>query len=79
MASDRRYPTEVLKAKILSEPLDVKTYQADGGNFSITAITPVLIGKMQAQTDMMLKSDSKMLQQIRSDFKDLDASRDERQ
>lgn len=53
VASDRRYPTEVLKTKILSEPLDLKTYQADGGKFSITAITPVLIGKMQAQTDMM--------------------------
>jgi S1-C subfamily serine protease len=49
----RRYPTETLKAKILAEPLDLKTYQADGGKFTVTAITPVLVGKMQAQTDLM--------------------------
>lgn len=51
--SGRRYPTEVLKTKILAEPLDLKTYQVDGGKFTVTAITPVLVGKMQAQTDLL--------------------------
>lgn len=45
---DRRYPTKVLKTKILAEPLDSKTYQPDGGKFTVTAVTPVLLGKMQA-------------------------------
>ncbi|HEY8551641.1 MAG TPA: trypsin-like peptidase domain-containing protein [Vicinamibacterales bacterium] len=47
-----RYPTEVLKEKILSEPLDQKAYTLDAGKFTITAITPVLVGKLQIQEDL---------------------------
>jgi hypothetical protein len=46
------YPTDVLKTKILSEPLDMKNYQLDGGRFTITALTPVLFGKVQVQSDL---------------------------
>lgn len=48
----RRYPTEQLKTKILREPLDARVYTLDGGRFTITAVTPVLIGKSQAQADL---------------------------
>jgi len=47
-----RYPTEILKRKILNEPLDASAYSIDAGRFMITAITPVLVGKMQAQQDL---------------------------
>lgn len=50
--ADRRYPTELLKTKILREPFDARTYTLDAGKFTITAITPVLIGKSQAQADL---------------------------
>lgn len=41
----RRYPTELLKKKILEEKLDEDVYIFDGGKFVITAITPVLRAK----------------------------------
>lgn len=47
-----RYPTELLKQKILNDQLDQSAHQLDAGKFRITAITPVLIGKMQVQADM---------------------------
>ena len=46
------YPTGVLKEKLMSEPLDMTNYVLDGGRFTVTAITPVLIGKMQVQADL---------------------------
>lgn len=48
----RRYPTEVLKKKIIDEKLDLSSYRLDGGKFSVTAITPVLLGKLQVQADL---------------------------
>jgi len=48
-----RYPTERLKEKIVNEPLDLKTYQLDAGKFTITALTPVLVGKVQIQADLV--------------------------
>ena len=51
--SATRYPTEVLKEKLAKEPLDKTVYVLDGGKFTITAITPVLIGKVQIQADVM--------------------------
>lgn len=51
--SPRRYPTEVLKAKVLEEKLDWSAYRFDGGRFVVTVITPVLIGKAQVQDDLM--------------------------
>lgn len=50
--SPRRYPTEVLKQKILDENLDMNAYRFDGGKFVVTVITPVLVGKMQVQDDL---------------------------
>jgi Trypsin-like peptidase domain len=51
--SDFRYPIEILNAKIQTEPLNGKAYQFHAGEFNITAITPVLVGKMQAASGMM--------------------------
>lgn len=47
-----RYPTDLLKTKILNEPLELQTYKLDGGKFTVTALTPVLIGKSQIQGDL---------------------------
>lgn len=47
-----RYPTAVLKEKVRSEPMDIAAYRLDGGKFTVTAITPVLLGKAQVQTDL---------------------------
>lgn len=47
-----RYPTDLLKTKVMSEPLDVSVYSMDGGRFTITAVTPVFIGKAQVQSDL---------------------------
>jgi hypothetical protein len=49
----RRYPTEILKAKILEERLDWSAYRFDGGKFVVTVITPVLVGKAQVQDDLI--------------------------
>lgn len=48
----KRYPTDLLKTKILDEPLELRAYKLDGGKFTITALTPVLIGKSQIQSDL---------------------------
>jgi hypothetical protein len=48
----RRYPPEALKAKILAAKVDTRNYLMDGGKFVITAITPVLIGRLQVQDDL---------------------------
>jgi hypothetical protein len=48
-----RYPTDLLKELILREPLDLKAYQMDGGKFTLTTYTPVLVGKMQVRDDML--------------------------
>src|SRR5262249_4617108 len=42
-----RYPIDVLNHKIQTEPLDLDVYKFAAGNFSVTAITPVLIAKLQ--------------------------------
>jgi hypothetical protein len=52
----KRYPTEVLKAKILDEKLDWEAYRFDGGKFVVTVITPALIGKAQVQDDLQQAS-----------------------
>lgn len=48
-----KYSPDALKKKLLEEPLDRAAYTLDAGKFTITAITPVLIGKTQVQTDLM--------------------------
>ena len=45
--SSARYPIDVLNHKIETEQLDVTAYKTKAGNFNITAITPVLVGKLQ--------------------------------
>ena len=47
-----RYPTDALKTKIMKEPLDATVYVLDGGKFTVTALTPVLFGKLQVQADL---------------------------
>ena len=47
-----RYPTELLKQRILREPLDATAYKLDAGKFTITVITPVHVGKAQVQTEL---------------------------
>lgn len=54
--SQLRYPTEVLKHKILNERLDLSAYRFDGGKFVVTVMTPVLVGKMQVQDDLQQAS-----------------------
>jgi hypothetical protein len=46
--SDIRYPIDVLNQKIENEALDMEAYKFKAGDFSVTAITPVLIAKLQA-------------------------------
>ena len=48
----RRYPPDALKAKILAAKVDPRNYVVDGGKFAVTAITPVLIGRLQVQDDL---------------------------
>ncbi|HEY2383525.1 MAG TPA: trypsin-like peptidase domain-containing protein [Terriglobia bacterium] len=45
--SEVRYPVDVLNHKIESEALDFEAYKFKAGDFTVTAITPVLIGKLQ--------------------------------
>jgi hypothetical protein len=47
-----RFPADTLKERIVKEPLDTSVYRLDGGKFTVTAITPVLVGKMQVQEDL---------------------------
>jgi hypothetical protein len=47
-----RYPTELLKSKVVSEEFDVRLYRLDGGKFTITAVTPVLMAKANVQDDL---------------------------
>ena len=51
-ADRERYPTETLRSKIVEEKLEASVYKLDGGRFTITAITPVLIGRLQVYDDM---------------------------
>ncbi len=45
--SSVRYPIDVLNQKIESEPLDMDAYKFKAGDFTVTALTPVLIAKLQ--------------------------------
>ena len=45
--SSMRYPVDVLNHKIENESLDLEAYKFRAGDFSVTAVTPVLIGKLQ--------------------------------
>ena len=49
--SSARYPIDVLNRKIDTEPLDFSAYRVRAGDFTVTAITPVLIGKLQVATE----------------------------
>jgi len=49
--SSVRYPIAVLNHKIESEPLDLDAYKVKAGNFTVTAITPVLIAKIQVMQE----------------------------
>ena len=46
--SSVRYPIDVLNKKIETETLDLNVYRFKAGDFNVTAITPVLIAKVQA-------------------------------
>jgi hypothetical protein len=49
--SSARYPVDVLNHKIDTEPLDFTAYRVPAGDFTVTAITPVLIGKLQVMSE----------------------------
>ena len=49
--SSMRYPVDVLNHKIDTDPLDLEAYKIKAGDFHITAITPVLIGKLQVMQE----------------------------
>jgi hypothetical protein len=51
-----RYPVEILNQKVQTEPLVLEGYQIKAGDFTITAITPVLIGKVNVLDDRMRAS-----------------------
>jgi hypothetical protein len=42
-----RYPVDILNHKIESEPLNPAVYRVRAGDFMVTAVTPVLIAKIQ--------------------------------
>jgi len=42
-----RYPVDVLNHKIEAEPLDIEAYKFKAGDFNVTAITPVMLAKLQ--------------------------------
>ncbi|RPJ57200.1 MAG: hypothetical protein EHM23_21340 [Acidobacteria bacterium] len=71
----QRYPTEVLKNKVLEEKLDLKTYQIDGGKFVVTAITPVLVAKLQIQDDLQQAANryKRRGKKIRGGYEPIDA------
>src|SRR5262249_40289524 len=48
-----RYPIDILNYKIQNEPLETQAYRFKAGNFGVTAITPVLIGKVGAIQEKM--------------------------
>ena len=51
-ASKARFPTDLLKSRVLGETLDVRRYRFDGGRFLVTALTPVLVAKANIQDDL---------------------------
>lgn len=51
-ADRARYPMELLKTKVMNEPFESSSYTLDAGRFTITAVTPVFIGKLQVQSDL---------------------------
>jgi hypothetical protein len=48
--SATRYPVDVLNLKVQMEPLDWNAYRFKAGSFDVTAVTPVLVGKLQSIT-----------------------------
>jgi hypothetical protein len=48
-----RYPIDVLNDKVAHEPVNLGAYQFRAGDFQVTALTPVLIGKVQVLQDKM--------------------------
>lgn len=46
-----RYPVDVLNRKIEAENLDFEAYKFKAGDFTVTAVTPVLIGKLQVMAE----------------------------
>lgn len=66
------YPTEMLKKKLLGDSFRMADYTLDGGRFTITAITPVLIGKAQVQTDLQQAANrySRRAKKIKNDQRD---------
>lgn len=47
-----QYPSELLKGKVMNEDFDFRTYTLDGGRFTVTALTPVLVAKSNVQADL---------------------------
>jgi hypothetical protein len=64
-----RYPVALLNHKIESEPLDPEAYKLDGGEFDITVLTPVLIGKIGIMFERAREGN-----RFRRRSKDMDAS-----
>jgi NAD-reducing hydrogenase small subunit len=50
-ASPSRYPTDVLRQRILAEPLDPAAYRIDDGRFTIAVMTPVHAAKAHAAVE----------------------------
>ena len=51
--SEKRYPTELLKVKVLQGEPDSKEYQYNAGKFIVTVLTPVVIGKLATQNELL--------------------------
>jgi len=47
-----RYPTELLKGKIMQEGVDEEIYQFKAKSFNVTVITPVLVGISQVRNEL---------------------------
>src|SRR5262249_5618721 len=47
------YPVDILNVKIQTEPFDWTGYRVKAGDFTITAMTPVFVGKAQVLSDRL--------------------------
>ena len=55
--SSARYPIDVLNQKVEGEGLDFNAYRFKAGDFTVTAVTPVFIAKIQAAAEKRHVSD----------------------
>jgi hypothetical protein len=63
--SQVRYPVDVLNVKIQMEPFTPANYRFTAGDFGVTMITPVLIGKLQLMSQKIREENRHMRRGIK--------------